>query len=64
MSDHVLLISFDGSEARDVALDAVVTGKEHSSILERLKCFIVRDSRNIVGWRNLKRKKLIKWYFV
>ena len=30
VSDHVLLISFDGSEARDVALDAVVTGKEHS----------------------------------
>lgn len=60
VSDHVLLISFDGSEARDVALDAVVTGKNIRSILERLKCFIVRDSRDIMGRRNLKRKKLIK----
>ncbi len=60
VSDHVLLISFDGSEARDVALDAVVTGKEHSEYLERLKCFIVRDNRDIMGRRNLKRKKLIK----
>lgn len=60
MSDHVLLISFDGSEARDVALDAVVTGKNIRSILERLKCFIVRDNRDIMGRRNLKRKKLIK----
>ena len=60
VSDHVLLISFDGSEVRDVALDAVVQGKNIRSILERLKCFIVRDNRDIMGRRNLKRKKLIK----
>ena len=60
VSDHVLLISFDGSEVRDVALDAVVTGKEHSEYFGKIECFIVRDSRNIVGRRNLKRKKLIK----
>ena len=36
VSDHVLLISFDGSEARDVALDAVVTGKEHSEYFSKM----------------------------
>ena len=37
VSDHVLLISFDGSEARDVALDAVVTGKEHSEYFGKIE---------------------------
>ena len=56
VSDHVLLISFDGSEARDVALDAVVTGKEHSEYFGKIEMLYCKRQQGHYGRRNLKRK--------
>lgn len=60
MSDHVLLISFDGSEARDVALDAVVTGKEHSEYFGKIEMLYCKRQQEHCGTEKLKTEKIDK----
>ena len=60
VSDHVLLISFDGSEARDVALDAVVTGKEHSEYFGKIEMLYCKRQQGHYGTEKLKTEKIDK----
>lgn len=60
VSDHVLLISFDGSEARDVALDAVVTGKEHSEYFGKIEMLYCKRQQEHCGTEKLKTEKIDK----
>ena len=60
VSDHVLLISFDGSEARDVALDAVVTGKEHSEYFGKIEMLYCKRQQEHYGTEKLKTEKIDK----
>ena len=60
VSDHVLLISFDGSEARDVALDAVVTGKEHSEYFGKIEMLYCKRQQEHCGMEKLKTEKIDK----
>lgn len=61
--DHVLLISFDGSEARDVALDAVVTGKKHSEYFGKIEMFYCKRQQGHSGAEKLKTEKFDKVTF-
>ncbi len=60
VSDHVLLISFDGSEARDMALDAVVTGKEHSEYFGKIEMLYCKRQQGHYGTEKLKTEKIDK----
>lgn len=60
VSDHVLLISFDGSKVRDVALDAVVTGKDHSEYFGKLEMFYCKRQQGHSGTEKLKTEKFDK----
>ena len=56
----VLLISFDGSEARDMALDAVVTGKEHSEYFGKIEMLYCKRQQGHYGTEKLKTEKIDK----
>ena len=60
VSDHVLLISFDGSEARDMALDAVVTEKEHSEYFGKIEMLYCKRQHEHCGMEKLKTEKIDK----
>ena len=60
VSDHVLLISFDGSKARDVALDAVVTGKDHSEYFGKIEMLYCKRQQGYSGTEKLKTEKFDK----
>lgn len=62
-NDHVLLISFDGAPARDVALDASVTGKEHSDYFGKIEMLYCKKEKGISKAEKLITEKFDKRIF-
>lgn len=61
--DHILLISFDRSEVRDVALDACVTGKEHSEYFGKIEILYCKRQKGLLGAERLKTEQFKKVIF-